>query len=371
MSPNTEAINDFDSVVLDGMHDNKATKCWVRLLHHGVAFRIEASADNLNGTPLHQRWQALSEAEKTPGMTPSDRISRWDELCNLLIVTCLPVLQDLASKGLVDRSLRGCFRTPTYYLQLVRDSASQEVRASVVSGPIDESPYGFQAAKKDDLGALAAGLKQYSSHDIEIVRDETYPSMAPKQVKTSEGTVHHFKACMQDSKRLGTDHISNTSRNAIRTYLALHNDPLEAHGIPSVSGIVVDEGALSGILLQNVHAGEGLASRLSSITTVKELDRTRRLVAEWQARIVAVVAALHGRGYYLHDEIAELGIDESTLLVDGNDEIWLPLQEVFELKEGGIGPSDPMGKDKEAVRQVFERFVPGRLDGLEAQMGSQ
>lgn len=105
MSSNTRTINNFDHVVLDGMHDDKATKCWIRLLHHGVAFRIEASADNLEGTPLYQRWQALFQTEDTPGMAPGDRISRWDQLCDLLIESSLPVLQDLASKGLYDRSL--------------------------------------------------------------------------------------------------------------------------------------------------------------------------------------------------------------------------------------------------------------------------
>lgn len=86
---------------------------------------------------------------------------------------------------------------------------------------------------------------------------------------------------MQDSKRLGTNRTSNHSRDAIRTYLELHKDPLEARGIPSVSGIVVDEGTLAGVLLQNIHAAQNLASRLSSITTVEGLDRVRQLVPAW------------------------------------------------------------------------------------------
>ena len=41
--------------VLDGMHNDPPTKCWLELLRHGVVFRIDALADDLNDTPLHQQ----------------------------------------------------------------------------------------------------------------------------------------------------------------------------------------------------------------------------------------------------------------------------------------------------------------------------
>lgn len=81
--------------------------------------------------------------------------------------------------------------------------------------------------------------------------------------------------------------------------------------------------------------------------------------------------ALHGRSYYLHDEISGCGIDESTLLVDEDDEIWLPLEQVFQLKGEVVDSSDPLGKDNEAIQHVFDRFVPEELDMLEAQMESE
>jgi hypothetical protein len=365
MSSNTRTIDGANHVVLGSMHDDKATKCWLQLLRHGVAFRIDASVDDLEGTPLYHRWQVLFENEDAPGMTVEDRIDRSEQLCNLLVETSLPVLQDLAPESPYDRSLRRCFHTTTYYLQLVRDSASQEVRASVTSGPVDESPYGYQTAKEDDLGAFRVGLKQHSSGEIKFVETEVALSMGPTKVETLDGAVHRLLACEQDRKRLGTNHISNHSWDAIRTYLDLHRDPLKVPGVPAVSGLVVDEDAFAGILLQDIQSAGNLATYLDAITTAEHLETARRLASGWHARISSVVAALHDRGYYIHDEISELGIDESTLFVDEDNDIWLPLSQISQQNEG-IDRSSELGKkDEEAVRQVFEQYVLEKLATLE------
>jgi hypothetical protein len=364
MSPNTGTIDEANHVVLGSMHDDKATKCWLRLLRHGVAFRIDASVDDLEGTPLHRRWQVLFEIEDPPGMAVQDRIDRSEQLCNLLVETSLPVLQDLAPEVPYDRSLRRCFHTPTYYLQLVRDSASQEVRASVTSGPIDESPYGYQTAKEDDFGAFGVGLKQHSSGEIRLIETETALSVGPRRVETPDGAVHRLLACSQDRKHLGTGHISNHSRDAIRAYLQLHRDPLRVPGVPAVSGIVVDGDAFAGILLQDIQSAGNLATYLDAITTAKRLETARRLASGWHARISSVVAALHDRGYYLHDEISEFDIDGATLFVDEDNEIWLPLSQISQQHEG-IDRSRELVKDEEAVRRVFEQYVPERLATLE------
>jgi hypothetical protein len=328
MSSNTRTIDAANHVVLGSMHDDKATKCWLKLLRHGVAFRIDASVDDLEGTPLYRRWQVLFENEDAPGMTIEDRINRSEQLCNLLVETSLPVLQDLAPETPYDRSLRRCFHTSTYYLQLIRDSASQDVRASVTSGPVDESPYKYQTAKEDDLGAFDLGLKQHSSGEIKFVETEVALSMGATKVTTLDGAVHRLLACSQDRKRLGTDYISNHSRDAIRTYLHLHKDPLKVSGVPAVSGIVVDEDAFAGILLQDVQSAGNLATHLDAVASAECLETARQLASGWQARISSVVTALHNRGYYIHDEFSELGIDESTLFIDEDNEIWLPLSQI-------------------------------------------
>jgi hypothetical protein len=364
MSSNTRTIDGVNHVVLGSMHDDKATKCWLRLLHHGVAFRIDASVDDLEGTPLHRRWQLPFENGDPPGMTVQDRIDRMEQLCNLLVETSLPVLEDLAPEVPYDRSLRRCFHTPTYYLQLVRDSASQEVRASVTSGPIDESPYGYQTAKEDDFGAFGVGLKQHSSGEIRLIETETALSVGPKRVETPDRAVHRLLACSKDRKHLGTDHISNHSRDAIRAYLDLHRDPLKVPGVPAVSGIVVDEDSFAGILLQDIQFAGNLATYLDAITTAEHLEIARRLASRWQERIFSVVAALHGRGYYLHDEISDFDIDGSTLFVDEDSEIWLPLSQVSQQNEGIDRSSELVKKDEEAVRRVFEQYVPEKLATL-------
>jgi hypothetical protein len=143
-------------------------------------------------------------------------------------------------------------------------------------------------------------------------------------------------------------------------------------GVPAISGFVVDHNAFAGLLLQDVQSAGNLAAHLNAITTAERLQTARRLASGWQARISSVVAALHNRGYYIHDEIAEFGIDESTgidesnLFVDADNEIWLPLSQISQQSEGMDRSSELVKKDDEAVRRVFEQYVPEKLTSLEA-----
>jgi hypothetical protein len=370
MSADTTTTNNVCHI-LDGMHNDPATKCWVRLLRHGVVFRIDAHAGDLKDTPLLQQWQTLLKDLYAPGVTTQDRIDRWDQLCNVLIETSLPVLEDLAPEAPRDRSLRACFHTPTYHLQLIRDPASGAVHASVTGGPVDGSPSGCQVAKVGDLDAFAPGLAQYSSRDLEIVETDRGSSFPPGRVRAPDGAVHGFKACVQDGKRLGTEHVSNHHWDAILAYLQLHKIPLDVPGIPYVSGIVVEEeGQLAGVLLHDIRATGNLANRLSNITTVDGLQKVRQLAPGWQARISSLVAQLHGRGYCLNEEISQCCLDESTLFLDEDENIWQPLSEIFQLDKQLNEFRERASKDEEAVRRVFEEFVPEELKKREAEMAS-
>ena len=270
-----------------------------------------------------------------------------------------------------DRSLWACFHTPTYHLQLVRDPVSGAVHASVTSGPVDGSPSGCQVAKVGDLDAFAPGLTRYALRDVEVVEPDGESSFPPGKVRTPDGVLHGFKACVQDAKRPGTDHVSNHHWDTIRAYLQLHKNPLDnAPGIPSVSGIAIeDEGELAGVLLQDIQATGNLASRLHSISG---LEKVRQLAPAWQARISSIVAALHGRGYCLNEEISQCDLDESELVVDKDDCIWLPLSHIFLLdNKGSDGFRERVNKDEDAVRRVFEEFVPGELKKREAESESK
>ena len=367
MSADTTALNNACHV-LDGMHNDDATKCWVEILRHGVVFRIEALAENLHDTPFHQQWSALFGTETTPSMDSHQVFDRWGQLCDLLINTSLPVLQDIAPEAPADRSLSVCFHTPTYHLQIVRDPVSGAVHASVASGPVDGSPSGCQVAGVGDLDAFAPGLKQYPSRNIEVLEPATSSSFPPRKVRMPDGITYGFKACIRDAKRLLTGHVANHHRDAIHAYLALHKGPLGVPGIPSVSGIVVDEGALAGILLEDIQATGNLPSRMEAVATVEGLEEMRRLVPEWQARIEAVVKQLHGRSYCLNEEVSQSGLDESLLMVDQNDEIWLPLSKIFAINTQADEFRERTSEDEEAVRQVFERFVPKQIQRREAKI---
>lgn len=348
-------------IVLDGMHDDNASKCWVRLLRYGVVFRIDASANEPENTSLCHQWRALMGTEETQSMAAGDVLTRWERLCDLLIETSLPVMESLAPVCSLDRSLRKCFHTPTYHLRLTRDPESQSVLACVNSTSEDGTLYWFQTVKMDDINTLAPGIAKHSSRDVEIIGRDSESSVPPSKVRTPDGAIHYFKACQKDSKELGTNNIRNNSREVILAYLQLHKTPLRASGIPSISGIVVDEGALAGILLQGIRAAESLADHLSAITTVERLEIARKQAPVWQARITAVVAELHSRGIYLNEDLWGCGIDKSTLLVDENREIWLPLSCVSRPVEEAGEAHELVERDNDAGQQVFERFVHEEL----------
>jgi hypothetical protein len=109
---------------------------------------------------------------------------------------------------------------------------------------------------------------------------------------------------------------------------------------------------------------------LSTITTLERLEIVREQAPVRQARISTLVAELHSRGIYLNEELWGCGIDQSTLLVDGNDEIWLPLSCVSKLGEEAGEVHELAEKDNDAVEQVFGRFMREELGELQARLGS-
>ena len=147
----------------------------------------------------------------------------------------------------------------------------------------------------------------------------------------------------------------------IDAYLALHNEPLRVPGIPSVAGVVVDEGALAGVLLQDIKATSNLPSRLEAIATAEELEGLRRLVPGWHARIELVVQALHSRGLCLNEEASQSGLDETILVIDKDDEIWLPLLSIFRIDEDREEFRERIYRDKEVVQQIFEQYIVEEL----------
>ena len=69
-------------------------------------------------------------------------------------------------------------------------------------------------------------------------------------------------------------------------------------------------------------------------------------------------------------EFEGCGIDQSTLLFDEHDEIWLPMSCVSRPDEEAGGAQGLAEKDNDAVQQVFERFVHEELEKLQAHVGS-
>jgi dsDNA-binding SOS-regulon protein len=211
-------------------------------------------------------------------------------------------------------------------------------------------------------------LKQYPLYDIEILEPDAESSFPPRRVRTPDGAVYGFKACVKDATRPPTNHVENHHKDAIHAYLALHKEPLGVPGIPSVAGVVVDEGALAGVLLEDIEGAQNLPSRLETVATVEGVERVRGLVPGWRARIEAVVERLHSRGFCLNKEVSQSSLDESLLIVDKDDCIWLPLSSIFQMDEDREELRTHVNKDKEAVRQILEQYVLEELMKVETRV---
>lgn len=83
-----------------------------------------------------------------------------------------------------------------------------------------------------------------------------------------------------------------------------------------------------------------------------------------------MVAELHSRGIHLNEELWGCGIDQSTLLVDENREIWLPLSCISRSDEEAGEVREFAVKDNDAVQQVFGQFMREELGKLQAYVGS-
>ena len=77
-----------------------------------------------------------------------------------------------------------------------------------------------------------------------------------------------------------------------------------------------------------------------------------------------------GEGTYLNEELWGCGIDRSTLLVDENEEIWLPIFCISKPGEEAGEVSEFAEKDNDAVEQVFGQFMRDQLGTLLAHLGS-
>lgn len=212
--------NDMDHIVLDGTYADYASKFWMRVLRCGVVFRVEASALELEDTQFYRHWQTI--VSEAPVIISSGVLERWNRLRDLLLETSLPIVKDLAPEVPRDRSLRASYHTTTYHLQLTRVPESQAVQATVTRGPVDESPYNFQSVTVDDINALAAGIPQYDSRDLEIVEAHASLSIGPCKVRTPDGVDRPFKACTKDNRRMNSDRFHHDSNDIIRAHLQLH-----------------------------------------------------------------------------------------------------------------------------------------------------
>lgn len=249
--PQMSAVRYFNKVphiIRYGMHDDKKEKCWIWFWRNGVRFIIYVDGDDVKETTFYTQWRPLIYEDKR-GEIPLSQWAEthWHPLCDLIISTSMPTLQQLAPDQEHWTTLRDYLHTPAYRLRLFASEDRLEILTRIQDGPIDTGAYEFQPVAKSTL-PIPEVIRYYQSDELRILDKDKDWRQKPKHVAAADGREFPFLACEQGSMDSNTKERWNHSLKDIRARLetlALDaRDPSRTEGPSDVCGVVMDEAVL-------------------------------------------------------------------------------------------------------------------------------
>ncbi|KAJ9501713.1 hypothetical protein H2202_002675 [Exophiala xenobiotica] len=317
-------IDDIPHIVRYGMHSDKpvdSEKCWIHFYRQGVCFVVHVEQGNVRGTKFAERWLPLLKSpgrqERTPTPAPAPAtpqggmrawVKRWEDLCRLVIGTCLGTIERLVAVGdsaeaqrggeQVERwkTLDGYLNTVRYELEVVAVGANAKrgpgvgesgervegkgevdvvdgVMARVRKGPDRKPSYEFwpialeeveevKTLLVSDLSADGGKLAIHHARDLEVLDAEKDWRAPPYKLRTKDGEVYYLVKCEKSAREARTGIVSNRSLDRINAHVRLHrvmngsSDGMDAMvnvNIPRLRGVV-----LAGV--EGAARGSGLGS---------------------------------------------------------------------------------------------------------------
>jgi hypothetical protein len=263
-------------------------------------------------------------------------------MCDLLISTAMPTLNELAPNREHWATLYDYLHTPAYRLRLLASGPQSQVEARIEDGPTDTGAYELEPVSQDKL-PLSAGIHFYRSQDLHVLNREKDWRRGPQKISTKDGNVFFFLGCQRGSRDATTQQISSKSLDAIRAQLKLietHAGALPLGGISQVYGIVTDchslddhrgpsqlqtdesEQRIAGILLTWIPQGKNLVKSIPALAALEDIEAKLKIRA-WTERIGGAIKYLHNKGVYLGGRSDWRYLNQYTVLVDSHGQPWL------------------------------------------------
>lgn len=276
-------IRYFDSIphiVRYGMRDEKKGRSWTLFYRNAVCFKVSVAKEDVAGTPFETKWSEYLEEKHRP-----DWVERWNEMCDLIITHCMPVLRELAPTGRQWRTLEDHLRTPAYEVKLVRQEqaaaaaaaggdSDAAVVAQVTSGPTVRTSYEHHLSPFSEVDGLPEDVRQCRADELTVLDADKNWRSPPYKVRTPDGEVFYFVACNRSSTNVGTGEVTNRSLEKIGAYSRLYRHTGSAESknvnIPKLQGIVVSDADTSRMQSGDAAAAPTETPNLSSTDVQKQ-----------------------------------------------------------------------------------------------------
>jgi hypothetical protein len=299
-------------------------------------------------------------------------------MCDLLISTAMPTLNELAPNREYWTTLHDYLHTPAYRLRLFASGPQSDIVAKIEDGPTNTGAYELEPFSQDKL-PQPADIQLCRSQDLHVLNREKDWRRGPQKVSTKDGSVFFFLGCQRGSRDARTQQISNRSLDAIRAQLKLmdtHDGAIPPEGIPQVHGIVTDgstvqdhpgpsphqaggsEQRTAGILLTWIPQGKNLVESVPLLAALDE-GETKLKIQAWTERIGGAIKYLHEKGVFLGGRADWRYLNQYSVFVDAHGQPWLDVSyaswvadaSAEEAKEGDTA-------DAVALTHLFVDWLP-------------
>lgn len=299
-------------------------------------------------------------------------------MCDLLISTAMPTLEQLAPDREYWTTLHEYIHTPTYHLRLFASGPQSQIVAKVEDGPTDTGAYELEPVSQDKL-PQPAGIQLYRSQDLHVLNREKDWRRGPQKVSTKDGSVFFFLGCQRGSRDARTQQVSNRSLDAIHAQLKLmetHTGAIPPEGIPQVYGIVTDgssveehpgsslhqaggsEQRIAGILLTWIPQGKNLVEIIPALAALDEHEVNLKIQA-WIKRIGGATEYLHNKGIFLGGRTDWRYLNQYTVLVNSQGQPWLNVSYVTRMADVSTEEAKEGSEaDVVALNHLFGDWVP-------------
>lgn len=373
-------IDSTPHIVRFGSTNDSPAKSELQLWRNGKHFVIIADQTDVRGTEFERKWLPLLNPEPMTSLA-----SRWSELCDLVISSCLEILQRLAPDTAYWSTLYDYLHVESYTLKLQsRASASASASGVDVDVVVHEGPTSDTCAYEMQPTAwntfsIPNVLPIFESQRVIPLDHEQDLKGPPKKVQLPDGKVAFFVPCKASTRRFDSTTIMNESHRSIASILSLHSLSIprnDTHArIPNVLGVLSDrwsstapnaqeETKIAGLFLEWIDGFRlinwGLYAGSSHASPFK--------YSKWEEEVTGLIEEV-GR---LSSSIGVI-INPLSIIIDQSDgHTWVTEFSIHEVKKDNH--DSVVDSKRSQIRLVFDQWLKGTeaaVSNLSAELDQQ